>query len=72
MKFSAVLSLFILCAVSGCGLKYDLYLPEPETVQTVDAKGNSAEQGQLTLFDSSAAAEDNTGSQTSEEITTEE
>lgn len=72
MKFSVVLSLFILCTVSGCGLKYDLYLPEPETVQTVDADENSAEQGQITLFDSSAAAEENTDSQKSEEITAEE
>lgn len=72
MKFSAVLSLFILCAVSGCGLKYDLYLPEPETVQTVDADENSAEQGQITLFDSSAQAEENTDFKTSEEITAEE
>ena len=72
MKFSAVLSLFILCAVSGCGLKYDLYLPEPETVQTVDADENSAEQGQLTLFDSSASAEENSNSQTTEEMTPEE
>ena len=72
MKFSAVLSLFILCAVSGCGLKYDLYLPEPETVQTVDVDENSAEQGQLTLFDSSASAEENSSSQTTEEMTPEE
>lgn len=72
MKFSVALCILTLCAVSGCGLKYDLYLPEPETAQTVDTADGSAGQGQLTLFDSSRESGDNSDSSGLEETAAEE
>lgn len=51
--FYSLCALGLVLSLSGCGLKYDLYLPQPQSVQNSESENASADQSQLTLFDNS-------------------